>query len=97
MVSTPLAKLNAAPVDRARLPLSTRTYIKPLHAGPDFHEAKRALGMRTGNLISVIDGSVEVIRLDMVAQRDLAVIVKAVVSELSHILSPGIPQVSQRD
>jgi hypothetical protein len=42
--------------------------------------------MRTGNLISVIHGSVEISRLDMVAERDPAVIVKAVVSELSHIL-----------
>jgi hypothetical protein len=41
--------------------------------------------MRTGNLISVIDGSVEISRLDMVAECDAAVIVKAVVSKLSHI------------
>jgi len=57
-----------------------------LRAGPDFHEGKRALWMRTGNLISVIHGSVEINRLDMVAQCDPAVIAKAVVSELGHIL-----------
>jgi hypothetical protein len=79
-------KAERCSVDRARLPLSTRTCIKSLRAGPDFHEAKRARWMRTGNLISVIHGSVEISRLDMVAERDPAVIVKAVVSELSHIL-----------
>jgi hypothetical protein len=73
-------------------PLSTRTCIKPLRAGPDFHEAKCARWMRTGKLISVIYGSVEISRLDMVAQCDPAVIAKAVVSEQSHILLPGIPR-----
>jgi hypothetical protein len=69
--------------------LFTQTCIKSLRAGPDLHVGKRAIRMRTGNHMGVLDCCVEVCGLDMFAECDAAVIMEAVIPKLWHILSPS--------
>ena len=46
--------------------------------GPNLHVVERAVRMRTGNRIGVLNCCVEVCRLDMFAECDAAVIMEAV-------------------